>query len=93
MYMFDRILFEVEQLYQFCHLGVSKSKQRLSCWTRYLICVCCCTGHVHVAEYLNIPLHIYFTMPWTYALFNFSCHLFLVYSVMNVQTACRIFGL
>ncbi|KAG0558077.1 hypothetical protein KC19_10G002800 [Ceratodon purpureus] len=22
-------------------------------------------GHVHVAEYLKIPLHIYFTMPWT----------------------------
>lgn len=22
-------------------------------------------GHVHVAEYLNVPLHIFFTMPWT----------------------------
>ncbi|KAG0570975.1 hypothetical protein KC19_6G201900 [Ceratodon purpureus] len=22
-------------------------------------------GHVHVAEYLKIPLHIFFTMPWT----------------------------
>ncbi|XP_073389856.1 sterol 3-beta-glucosyltransferase UGT80A2 isoform X2 [Physcomitrium patens] len=22
-------------------------------------------GHVHVAEYLQIPLHIFFTMPWT----------------------------
>lgn len=22
-------------------------------------------GHVHVAEYLDVPLHIYFTMPWT----------------------------
>ncbi|CAK9207628.1 unnamed protein product [Sphagnum jensenii] len=22
-------------------------------------------GHVHVAQYLNVPLHIFFTMPWT----------------------------
>ncbi|KAH7421155.1 hypothetical protein KP509_13G042700 [Ceratopteris richardii] len=22
-------------------------------------------GHVHVAEFLNVPLHIFFTMPWT----------------------------
>uniref|UniRef100_A0A0R0IDA2 Uncharacterized protein n=1 Tax=Glycine max TaxID=3847 RepID=A0A0R0IDA2_SOYBN len=22
-------------------------------------------GHTHVAEYLNVPLHIFFTMPWT----------------------------
>lgn len=22
-------------------------------------------GHVHVAEYLDVPLHIFFTMPWT----------------------------
>jgi sterol 3beta-glucosyltransferase len=22
-------------------------------------------GHVHVAEYLKVPLHIFFTMPWT----------------------------
>ncbi|BBN03348.1 sterol 3beta-glucosyltransferase [Marchantia polymorpha subsp. ruderalis] len=22
-------------------------------------------GHVHVAEYLQVPLHIFFTMPWT----------------------------
>ncbi|XP_024541691.1 sterol 3-beta-glucosyltransferase UGT80A2 isoform X1 [Selaginella moellendorffii] len=22
-------------------------------------------GHVHVAEYLRVPLHIFFTMPWT----------------------------
>jgi len=22
-------------------------------------------GHVHVAEYLKVPLHLYFTMPWT----------------------------
>jgi sterol 3beta-glucosyltransferase len=25
-------------------------------------------GHVHVAEYLKVPLHLYFTMPWTYAI-------------------------
>ncbi|CAJ1948042.1 unnamed protein product [Sphenostylis stenocarpa] len=22
-------------------------------------------GHTHVAEYLKVPLHIFFTMPWT----------------------------
>jgi hypothetical protein len=27
---------------------------------------CFSTGHVHVAEYLKLPLHILFTMPWTY---------------------------
>jgi hypothetical protein len=26
---------------------------------------CLLTGHVHVAQYLNVPLHIFFTMPWT----------------------------
>lgn len=29
-----------------------------------------CAGHVHVAEYLKIPLQIFFTMPWTYALWT-----------------------
>lgn len=28
----------------------------------------CNAGHVHVAEYLKVPLHIFFTMPWTYVL-------------------------
>lgn len=22
-------------------------------------------GHTHVAEYLKVPLHVFFTMPWT----------------------------
>ncbi|CAK9195204.1 unnamed protein product [Sphagnum troendelagicum] len=27
-------------------------------------------GHVHVAEYLKVPLHVYFTMPWTHVCFQ-----------------------
>jgi hypothetical protein len=24
-----------------------------------------CSGHTHVAEALKVPIHIFFTMPWT----------------------------
>ncbi|KAK9134446.1 hypothetical protein Syun_013776 [Stephania yunnanensis] len=30
-------------------------------------------GHAHIAEALGIPLHIFFTMPWTYLIFEFDC--------------------
>jgi hypothetical protein len=35
-----------------------------------LVCGFMDTGHVHVAEYLKVPLHVYFTMPWTYVRFQ-----------------------
>jgi hypothetical protein len=38
-----------------------------------LVCGFMDTGHVHVAEYLKVPLHVYFTMPWTYV--RFQTHL------------------
>lgn len=28
----------------------------------------CLAGHAHVAEALGVPLHIFFTMPWTWVL-------------------------
>ena len=30
-----------------------------------LTCTNACSGHTHVAEALKLPIHIFFTMPWT----------------------------
>lgn len=52
-------------LFYFILLGLVEQKY-------YLLWV---AGHAHVAEALGVPLHIFFTMPWTYdlrkALFSF----------------------
>ena len=32
-------------------------------------------GHAHVAEALGVPLHIFFTMPWTWVSTRLSLHL------------------
>lgn len=36
------------------------SPMKLMMWFLALI-----AGHVHVAEALGVPIHIFFTMPWT----------------------------
>lgn len=33
-----------------------------------------CSGHTHVAEALKVPIHIFFTMPWTWV-FHFICYI------------------
>lgn len=39
--------------------------------SEYMIWV---AGHAHVAEALGVPLHIFFTMPWTWVLTLFFFH-------------------
>ena len=45
-----------------------------------------CSGHTHVAEALKVPIHIFFTMPWTWV----SDILLHLWSAQSCQGFCQI---